>query len=252
MVASEKSDYLLISGASSGIGRCLAIELSSKYRVILGGRDMDRLQQACDACSRPDQHLIWCFDLADVDNIAGNLGTFLTSHNAGISGFVHSAAMLEILPLRRLTPAMAADAFRINVFSAMEIIRTLTRKQINQQRLGSVVFISSIASKFGAKGFSIYAACKGALDSMMKSLAVELAPQVRLNSVLPGALQTPMTDSIFADPQLAASFEHTYPLGVGQPKDVVDAVEFLLSEKARWITGQQFIIDGGRTTNITA
>lgn len=248
----QEQGRLLITGASSGIGRAMAIELSATHRLILGGRDQDRLQQALGECSSPERHLLWRYDLADVENIVTGLGTFLAEHEACVSAFVHCAALLKILPARGMTPAIVTDTFRTNVFSAMEIIRTLTKKTINTQQLTAVVFISSIASKFGAKGFSTYSASKGALDALMKSLAVELAPDVRLNSILPGALQTPMTESMFDDPELVAKFESTYPLGIGRSMDVINAVEFLISDKARWITGQQFIIDGGRTTNISA
>jgi NAD(P)-dependent dehydrogenase (short-subunit alcohol dehydrogenase family) len=118
--------------------------------------------------------------------------------------------------------------------------------------LRNIVFVSSTASKFGAKGFSLYCASKGALDSLMRALAVELAPGIRVNSVLPGGVRTEMTESMFNDPQLADRLSVNYPLGLGQPSDIALAIEFLLSDKARWITGQQLVVDGGRTVNITA
>ena len=244
--------FLLITGASSGLGRAMALQLSDRHRLILGGRDTTRLQQTLDNCKSPEKHLVWRSDLADFEKIAGELGEFLVKYDAHVSGYVHCAALLNILPLRRLSTAMIADSFRVNVFSAMEIIKTLTTKKINRQQLKTVVFVSSIASKFGAKGFSVYSATKGALDALMKSLAVELAPEIRVNSILPGALHTPMTESMFVDSELVAKFERTYPLGIGLPLDVINAVEFLLSDKARWITGQQLIIDGGRTSDISA
>ena len=84
----------------------------------------------------------------------------------------------------------------------------------------------AIAAQFGAKGFSAYSASKAALDALMRSLAVELAPDVRANSVLPGAVRTPMTAGMFDDPDTAARLLRDYPLGVGEPRDVIDAVEF--------------------------
>ena len=248
----HRESCLLITGASSGIGRAMALELAGRYRLILGGRDAARLEQLQHDCGSPERHLIWRHDLADVEGIAVELSSFLARHDVSVCAYVHSAALLNVLPLRSLTSAMIMDAFRTNVFSAMEIIKTLTKKKVNKNQLSAVVFISSIASKFGAKGFSAYSASKGALDALMKSLAVELAPGVRVNSVLPGAVHTPMTNSIFDDPELIVKFERTYPLGIGRPLDVINAVEFLLSDKARWITGQQIIVDGGRTSDISA
>jgi NAD(P)-dependent dehydrogenase (short-subunit alcohol dehydrogenase family) len=142
--------------------------------------------------------------------------------------------------------------FNTNFFSAMELTKTLMKKKVNDRQLRSIVFISSIASKFGARGFSAYSASKGALDALMKGLAIELAPGVRVNSVLPGGVRTHMTESIYQDSEVAARLERDYPLGLGSPTDIVNAVEFLISEKSRWITGQQIVVDGGRTVNITA
>lgn len=243
---------LLITGASSGLGREMALRFSADHRLILAGRDEARLQATRLACHTPERQLVWRHDLADVEGIAGGLGDFLAANGVQVGGLVHSAAQLNVLPLRSLEPGLVLEAFRTNVLAAMELVRTLTKKRINQQRLRAVVFVSSIASQFGAKGFSAYGASKGALDALMKSLAVELAPAVRVNSVLPGALRTAMTASMFDDAAMAARLAADYPLGIGVPADVVDAVEFLLSDKARWITGQQLVVDGGRSSNITA
>jgi len=128
----------------------------------------------------------------------------------------------------------------------------LVKKNVNQRQLRSIVFVSSTASMFGAKGFNLYCASKGALDSLMRALAVELAPEIRVNSVLPGGVRTAMTQSMFEDPQLAERLESQYPLGAGRASDVAAAVRFLLSDEARWITGQQLVVDGGRTANISA
>ena len=248
----HRPPFLLISGASSGIGRVMAIDLSRNYRLILGGRNAERLCQTISRCAFPERHLAWNFDLALTDGIVDAFSDFLSRHAASVAAFVHCAAVLNILPLKSMSADAIADMFRINVFSAIEITKVLTKKKINHQTLKSIVFVSSIVSKFGAKGFSAYAASKGALDALMKSLAVELAPSIRVNSVLPGALATPMTTSIFADADLVSKLERTYPLGLGGPSDVISAVKFLLSDEARWITGQQLTVDGGRTTNISA
>ncbi len=86
----------------------------------------------------------------------------------------------------------------------------------------------------------------------MRAAAVELAPQVRVNSVLPGATRSAMTAAMRSDPAVRDRMESDYPLGIGDPDDVAWAAEYLLSDKARWITGQEFVVDGGRTVNITA
>ena len=98
---------------------------------------------------------------------------------------------------------------------------------------------------------STYGASKAALDGLMRSLAVELAPKVRVNSVLPGAVITEMTKSIFENEEVSQRMSAQYPLGIGLPNDIAEAVSFLVSDHARWITGQQLTVDGGRSINIT-
>lgn len=243
---------VLVSGSSSGIGRDMAVQLSRHYRLILNGRDIHRLEETRGCCINPDEHIIWQYDLSDADHLGDELASLLKQHSINVSSFVHCAAQLTILPLRSQTLDMIRANMNVNFLSAVEIVKTLTKKRVNVHELRSVVFISSIASNFGAKGFSTYSASKAALDGLMKSLAVEMAPAVRFNSVLPGAVKTPMTADIFDNPEIAAKFQRDYPLGVGLAEDVINMVEFLISEKARWITGQQFIVDGGRTTAISA
>ena len=138
-----------------------------------------------------------------------------------------------------------------NVISAALIAKVLVQKKINASALESIVFVSSNISNYGAKAFSVYAASKGALDSLMRCLAVELAPRVRVNSVLPGAIQTGMTKNMFENTEVIDRMVKTYPLGFGKVEDIPPMIEFLLSEGSRWITGQQITIDGGRTINVT-
>jgi NAD(P)-dependent dehydrogenase (short-subunit alcohol dehydrogenase family) len=244
--------YILLTGASSGIGREMAIQMSREHRLILNGRDAVRLDETRQACSAPESHVIWQYDLSAVDELASSLTELLAEGKVRISAFVHCAAVLKILPLKSLSLEQVRETFNTNFFSAMELTTVLMKKKVNDRQLRSIVFISSIASKFGARGFSAYSASKGALDALMKSLAVELAPEVRVNSVLPGGVRTPMTNRIYEDTEMAARLKLDYPLGIGHATDIVNAVEFLISEKSRWITGQQIVVDGGRTANITA
>lgn len=128
----------------------------------------------------------------------------------------------------------------------MEIIRPLVQKKINKGALRGVVFISSINSHLGAKGYYAYAASKGALNAYTLSLAVELAPTTRVNAVLPSIIGTEMNKALFNNPDFVASMQATHPLGLGEAEDVTTVVEFLISDRARWITGQEIVVDGGR------
>lgn len=247
-----REGYLLLTGASSGIGRDMAIALSQHYRLILNGRDTERLEATRQACRTPSAHRYWASDLNNVQDIAQSLPEFLEQNDANVLGFIHCAALLKVLPQRSISLSHAQEAMNVNMFSAMEIVRLLMRKNVNHKALRNIVFISSIASQFGAKGFTAYCASKAALDGLMKALAIELGPEVRVNSVLPGGVRTPMTKSMYDDPVTAAKLTCDYPLGMGLPSDISNAVEFLLSDKARWITGHQLVVDGGRSANISA
>lgn len=244
--------YTLITGSSSGIGRQTAIHLSKSRRLILHGRDMARLEETKRLCFCPDHHIVWDLDLKDIIQIEESLLRRLKDLQAGVECFIHCAGTLKVMPIRSVRGAIVEEIMNVNFASAVEITRLLVTKKVNEKKLRSIVFVSSTASRFGARGFNLYCASKGALDAFMRALAVELAPNVRVNSVLPGAVRTSMTDTMMTDPDLKSRFAEQYPLGIGEPSDIASAIEFLISDNARWITGQQLIVDGGCSVNITA
>jgi len=241
--------FTLITGASSGIGRAIAERLSTHQRLILHGRDVARLEQTRQACCMPDQHCLWQADLANVDEIEVGLTGLLTDHNIKIGHYVHAAGVVAVYPSRMMDPNRVRQTMDVNFASAVEIVRVLVKKKPNENALKAIVFLSSIASRRGTAGFSVYSASKGAIDAYMRSLAVELAPQVRVNTVSPGSIRTPGTERFFQDKQFMEQCEKDYPLGLGLPDDIAAAVEFMLSDESRWITGQDLIVDGGRTAH---
>lgn len=247
----ENKACILITGASSGMGREMAIRFSAIYRVILNGRDAGRLEETRQLCTNPAEHLIWQYDLAKVEELENSFVAFMSAHEVRVSYFVHCAGFMKTYPLKMVTAGLFLDTFNVNVISGALLVKSLMSRKVNDMALKSVVLISSNISNFGAKAFSVYGASKGAVDALMRSLAVELAPRVRVNSVLPGGVRTSMTEHMYQDPSLIDRMAALYPLGLGETKDIYEAVNFLLSDKARWVTGQQFTVDGGRTINIT-
>lgn len=244
-------ETILITGASSGMGREMAVQFSEQYDVIICGRDADRLEQTKKMCHSNGRHIIWQYDLGKIDGVEESLTQFLVGKNLTVSYFVHSAGFMKTVPLKMVSVGLFQASFNVNVIAAAMISKVLIKKKINQGALKSIVIISSNISNFGAKAFSAYAASKSASDGLMRCLAVELAPAVRVNSVLPGGVRTAMTEQMYEDEELIHRMELSYPLGLGSVTDICNAVDFLLSDKARWVTGQQFTVDGGRTINIT-
>jgi len=234
----------LLTGASSGIGAAIARRLGSGRSLILGGRDADKLCAASDN----GRHIVWPYDLRDVDGIQASLSGLLEQRQVAVDCFVHCAGVVKVMPARLMDTPVVQEVMNVNVLSAIQILRTLLKKT-NQGALTNVLFISSTYSIRGVKGQALYAASKGALDAMMQSLAVELAPAVRVNSVLPGGVKTPMSQRAFEDPQHLEKMKQEYLLRLGEVDDVVNVVEFMLSDKAGWITGQKIVVDGGQTAH---
>lgn len=244
--------WALVTGASSGIGQAVAIKLSERYSVVLCCRDVARLEETRSRCAPNADVLCWSCDVSDLSNLAALLQGFIAKHSIAIEAFVHCAGYSKLVPLKMATLDDVNVTFNTNVHAPFVIVQQLVNRRVNLGALKNVVLISSNISGRGSKAFSIYGSSKHAVDGLMRSLAVELAPKVRVNAVCPGAIKTRMTEEIFANEEVVERMKLTYPLGIGEPHNIADAVAFLLSKDAAWITGQSIVVDGGAAVNITA
>lgn len=240
----ENKPYILISGATSDIGTSIAEILSNDYSLLLHGRDINKLEQLKNKIQSSNPIDFWVSDLSQIETTKSTLKEFLLSRQIQISGFIHCAGILKILPFKNFRDDYVQEIFNVNLFSAIAIIQTLLMKN-NISSLRRIIFISALYSKRGNKGNSIYAASKGAIDSLVKSLALELAPNITVNSILPGGIRTKMSEPIFNDPEKLAKLADRYPLGFGQCADIALMVKYLLGEGGRWITAQNYCVDGG-------
>ncbi len=237
--------HTLITGASSGIGRGIAQRLAGERSLVLHGRDASRLEELRASLPRPEEHRVWIQDLAETEALFANWNAWAQEGGLAVSGFVHAAGIALKGPVRLANPRDVIHESRVNVFSAIELVRALLHKKTNARHLAEVVLVSSIAARQGVPGMASYAASKAALLGWMRAVAVELAPRVRINAVLPGGIHTPGTRIFYDTPAEEARIAAQYPLGAGRVEDVAHLTRFLLSEEARWITGQEFVVDGG-------
>ncbi|MBR4918838.1 MAG: SDR family oxidoreductase [Bacteroidales bacterium] len=238
--------FTLITGASSGMGALCAKHFSGSHRLIMASENLEMLQDVLKECDHPENHILWhCNFATERENIVQSLTDLLKQHDAVVDQYVHFAGLTKLLPLKTFSIPNIDLIFNVNFFSILEIMKALLKKS-NAKALSNVVLISALVSERGNVGNSIYAASKGAMNSLVYTLARELAPKIRINALLPGAIETPMSKNLDAD--YIAEMTKDTPLGWGQPQDVINYVEFLLSDKAKWITGQTLFVDGGRST----
>ncbi len=241
----NRTGYTLITGATSTLGAEVARRRASTEPLLLHGRNPEALEALASELRISTEVRTWCRDLANPVGLHGEFLELLEQDGLLVERVVHAAGKLKILPMRSFELTDTMDIFSVNVFSIIEILRVLVRKPFRDQ-LRSVVLLSAFFSKFGDKGNAVYASSKGALNSLVKSLAVEF-PQTRFNALILGAVRTRMTEHLFSPGADEKRFTR-YLLGIGKPSDVADAVDFLLKD-GLWMTGQEVFLDGGASAS---
>lgn len=239
---------ILITGASSGIGRQCAIDCSKMgANVIILGRNEERLKETFNSL-KSGNHKIITVDISDSKELKTNIEPIINEVGP-FNGFIHSAGIEKTQLLKNLKPEDFIDIFTTNFIGGMVTLKILTKKK-NYIPGFKVVFISSITSVIARVGTLAYTASKGALVSSVRELAVELAPKgINVNCVSPGTILTPMMEeyiSTLTEEEYKKRISG-FPLGLGQTTDISYACIYLLSDASRWITGQNIIIDGGFT-----
>lgn len=236
---------VLVTGASSGIGAATARALAAAgARVIAGGRDAGRLQALVDALPG-EGHRLHPGALGDADGTAEWVSA--AAGDAPLDAIFHAAGVELIRPARMMRQAHIDQLFGASVHAALGIARAASSRGVLQDG-ASIVFMSSVAAESGQVGMTGYCASKAAIDGLCRALALELAPRrIRANTIVAGAVHTPMHDRIAAGAGEAAMVEYDrrHPLGVGEPEDVAAAAMFLLGHGSRWVTGTSLVVDGG-------
>ena len=241
---------IIVTGASSGIGRETAILLSKLgAKLIIIARNKEKLRDTIKSLDG-EGHIDIAFDLTGFSEYSHLFGRIF--ENCGsISGFVHSAGFSKTIPLRNMSLSDLDEMMKINYYSFMLLAKEFVKKKNVHPDGASFVAISSISGDFSVKGLSIYSATKSSLNISVKALAREYAQwNIRFNAVSPGWVRTELTDKATRNltSNRLKNLIEKYPLGLGYPIDVAKAVAFLLSDAARWITGITLTVDGGVTT----
>lgn len=241
-----KDKTILITGASSGIGRCTAIECSRLgAKTIIIGRNKNRLNETFQLL-KGNGHIMLEADLTDEEQIKSVIDNIPI-----INGAVQNAGLNFKLPISFLSQKKIEKIFAINTIAPALLTRYLLKnKKITQN--GSIVFTSSISGVFSVDtGNTIYSMSKCAIDGLMKNAAIELAGKgIRVNSVNPGFVDTPIhLQEKLTKEQIENEIER-YPIKrIGKPEDIAWGIIYLLSDASSWVTGISLKIDGGFTLN---
>ncbi|KRW72739.1 SDR family NAD(P)-dependent oxidoreductase [Stutzerimonas nitrititolerans] len=233
---------ILVTGASSGIGRQIAIACAQMGgQLVITARNASRLDATFSALLG-EGHTQVVADLnnqEDIDRLVIEAGM--------LNGVVHAAGISKLVPLRLINQTHLTDMFSSNTFAPM----LLTKGLLAKKRIaagGSILHIASVASHIGPMASSAYAASKSALLGMVRSLGQEVAKQgIRANCIAPGYVRTPLLDGLQGSGGNMEGLFDLTPLGMGDPEDIAYAAVFFLSDASRWITRNYFIVDGGLT-----
>lgn len=235
---------IVVTGASSGIGRACAI-LASRLgaTVVLVARREEKLRETLALMTERERHRIVVCDVTDSEAVARMVVSV-----GEVDGLVHAAGIGPMCPIGMLNDTLIDEVLSTNYVSFVKLMKHYSKAK-NRGVKFSAVAVSSVAALAGWGGVSVYSGSKGALNATVRSLAIELAPKgVRINSVCPSNIKTPMYESGAMGVNDEASLKSLImlqPLGLGEPEQVAWPVCFLLSDAASFITGVNLPVDGG-------
>ena len=244
MVFSLKKKTVLVTGASSGIGKEVAFKCAQYgANVIINGRDADRLNATYKLLDIGEGqfHQQIVGDIVDEDNLCA-----LVNGIDNLDGIVHCAGVNDKSLLKFVDKQKIEKIFGINYVAPVLLMKELVRqKKLNNG--ASIVFISSISAIYSTISNALYASSKGAINSLIRVLALELSnKQIRVNGIMPGMVNTDMMKAYNLSEFELQKIVKDYPLvRLGMPCDIANAVIYYLSEASSWVTGSNLVVDGG-------
>jgi len=238
-----KGKTVLVTGASSGLGRQTAIT-ASEYgaRVVVTGRNTARLDETYQSLNG-EGHLKMLADLTvqeDIDRLVSGLPM--------LDGLVHSTGISELAPARFITGELISRTFRISFDASVLLTAAILGKKKLTKGNSSIVFISSISTRYPFVGGALYISAKAALEAYARVLALELAPRgTRVNCIAPAFVRTPMLEETAENFSREAvdKIEQRQLMGLGDPVDVANTIVFYLADASRWVSATNLILGGG-------
>lgn len=234
---SLKGKTFLVTGASSGLGRQIAIACAQRgARLVISGRSAARLQETHDQLAG-EGHVPIAADLTSAEDRES-----LAQAGKNIDGVVLCFGGQMLSPIRQLQEELMTAMYRVHFLAPVMLTqRLLHANSIAQQ--GSIVFMLSTAAHIGTRGVGPYSAMKSGLLGIIRCLAIEQAKRkIRVNGISPSAIPTSIWGG---EPGLLDDQRARHPLGLGTPQDVANGVVYLLSDASRWVTGTSLLMDGG-------
>ena len=234
---------VVVTGSAGGIGQAITDKLEQRGHLVVG---LDR-----SGC-RPDSHDRQV-DMADTDALLAVAQELAAGYEIG--ALVHNAAVQPLGAVGETSVADWIEALRVNVLAA-DVLAGAFRQSMAAQN-GSVVVVSSVHAHATTGGITAYATTKAALEGWVRSAALDLGPDVRVNAIAPGAVDTAKLREGFdrwgpdiADGRRAVLRERTALGRIAEPSEIADVVGFLLGAQSAFMTGSVLTIDGGASARL--
>jgi len=241
----QTTQNYLITGGSSGIGLAIATRLAKdNSRVILVSGNKGKLESAVRTLDGKD-HLIFNCDLSDLARIE-EIFSFLSANHIKLNGMVHSAGIAPLCLVKDNTPELMEKVFRVNFFAFIELVKYFQVEKVSHEG-SKIVVITSILAQGSGYRQTLYGASKAALVASARLMAKELMNRrIHVNCLSPGVVNTTMLNDLRAKSVgLDEKIKTNQPLGIIPPENVANAVMFLLSEGSDFLTGAEWVLDGG-------